>query len=78
MKPNRMKWTALAGALVLAVPVAAAQDVKVGYINLLRIEKESTAAARAMEALKQEFEPRNQQASEMQKRIAAARRISGR
>ncbi|HET9405371.1 MAG TPA: OmpH family outer membrane protein [Burkholderiales bacterium] len=61
-------------ALCLAVAAdAAAQGVKVGYVNLARIERESTASQRALEVLKQEFEPRHQQVREMQQRIQAAR-----
>ena len=62
----------LAGALMLATTVAVAQDMKIGFINLVRIEKESATAQRATEALKEEFAPRNQQVNELQKRIAAA------
>jgi outer membrane protein len=68
----KIRTVLIAGALMLASTVAAAQSVKVGYINLTRIEKESAAAVRATEALRQEFEPRNQEISELQKRIAAA------
>ena len=60
-----------AGALMLAATVAVAQNVKIGFVNLVRIEKESATAQRATEALKEEFEPRNQQINELQKRIAA-------
>lgn len=63
----------IAGALTLSAIAAVAQSVKVGYVSLARIEKESPTAARALEALKQEFEPRGLQLQEFQKRIAAAR-----
>jgi|SRR5882672_3589512 len=62
----------IAGALMLATTVAVAQETKIGFVNLVRIEKESATAIRATEALKQEFEPRNQQVNELQKQIAAA------
>lgn len=51
---------------------AAAQSVKIGVVNLVRIEKESASARRANDALLAEFEPRNRQIEEFQKRIAAA------
>lgn len=63
----------IAGMLVLAAADAAAQSVKVGYISMARIEKESTAAQRAAVVLKQEFEQRLQKLLEFQKRINAAR-----
>jgi outer membrane protein len=64
---------ALVTALLLGTSLAAAQSVKVGYVNLGRIEKEAAIARRSSETLKQEFEPRNQQVQELQKRIEAAR-----
>ena len=51
---------------------ALAQGVKVGYVSLARIEKESAAALRSIESLKQVFEPRAEQIRALQKRIAAA------
>ena len=63
----------LAATLALAALDAAAQSVKVGYVNLARIEKESAASQAAQAALKQEFEPRHLQLLEFQKRINAAR-----
>jgi len=55
--------------LVLAATFAAAQEVKIGYVNTGRIETESVQAKRALDALKKEFEPREQQIVEMQKGI---------
>ena len=61
-------------AVLLGTAVdAAAQSVKVGYVNLARIERESAASLRAQEVLKQEFEPRHQQVREFQQQIEAAR-----
>lgn len=60
-------------ALTLFVAGAAAQSVKVGVVNLSRIEKESVSARRANDALVAEFEPRNRQIEEFQGKIAAAR-----
>jgi outer membrane protein len=68
---NRMLAVLIAAALAPAA-TAVAQDFKIGYINALRIEKESASARRAAEALRKEFEPRNQQVTETQKRVAAA------
>ena len=62
----------LAGAFMLATAGAAAQSVKVGVVNLARIESQSAAAKRAHEALIAEFEPRNRQIEEFQKKITAA------
>ncbi len=70
---RRMTVVMLAGALLLGMTAAMAQGVKVGYVSLSRIENEAPAAVRAAEALKKEFEPRNLQLHEFQKRIEAAR-----
>lgn len=70
---RRMTGVMLAGALLLGMAGAIAQSVKVGYVNLARIEKEASAAVRASEALRQEFEPRNLKLQEFQKSIEAVR-----
>lgn len=57
--------------LMLATAFAAAQEVKIGYVNTGRIESESVQAKRALEAMKKEFEPRERQIVEMQKGIKA-------
>jgi len=62
----------LAMALV-AASGAGAQELKIGYVNMARIEQESASTARSVEMLKQEFEPRREKIQELQKRIAAAR-----
>jgi outer membrane protein len=72
---KRMRYFLAAMTAVLAVTAsstAAAQSVKVGVINFARIEREAPAAVRGSAALKQEFEPRNQQVGELQKKIKAA------
>jgi outer membrane protein len=66
------KSGALLLAVLLALP-AAAQPVKIGYINLARIETESAVAARGAELLKQEFEPRGKQIQAFQKQIEGER-----
>jgi len=66
------RFVAIALCLLAFVPVTAdAQRLKIGYVNLARIEKESPLSVRGMERLKQEFEPRSQQIRDLQKRIAA-------
>ncbi len=59
--------------LLLGGAGAGAQDLKIGYVNMARIEQESATTARSVEMLKQEFEPRREQIQELQKRIVAAR-----
>lgn len=46
---------------------AAAAPVKIGYVNMVRIENESAIAKQSVETLKKEFAPREQQLLEMQK-----------
>ena len=57
--------------LMLAAACAAAQEIKVGYVNTGRIETESVQARNALDAMKQEFEPREQQIVELQRGIKA-------
>ncbi len=57
--------------LMLAVGCAAAQEMKIGYVNTGRLESESGQAKRALDAMKQEFEPRERQIVELQKGIKA-------
>jgi outer membrane protein len=56
--------------LLLFVMVAAsaiAQPLKIGVVNGMRIESESELTKRAIEQLKKEFAPREQQLQELQK-----------
>jgi len=64
------RWL-LAGALMLGTAFAAAQDTRIGYVNTARIENEAAPFVRAIEAMKKEFAPREQQLMELQKQIAA-------
>ncbi len=45
----------------------AASSLKIGYVNVARIENESAIAKQSVEMLKKEFAPREQQLLEMQK-----------
>jgi outer membrane protein len=56
--------------LLLAVP-AAAQPVKVGFINVLRIERESKRPQRDAEKLKQEFAARESVVRDLHAKITA-------
>jgi outer membrane protein len=62
----------LMATLTLAAAEAAAQTAKIGVVNIARIEKESAVARSANDALIAEFEPRNRQIEEFQKKIMAA------
>ena len=53
--------------LVLLPAYADAQPLKIGYVNVTRIEGESALAKRDAETLKKEFAPREQQLQELQK-----------
>ena len=66
-----MKRLALACLLVLAATCAVAQPVRIGYIDTRRIETESLPFVRALEVMKKEFAPREQQILELQKQINA-------
>lgn len=51
----------------LSVTHAAAQSLKIGYVNGVRIEKESAITVRALEQAKKDFAQREQQVLELQK-----------
>ena len=61
----------LACLLTLAATWSAAQEVRIGFIDTRRIETESLPFQRALEAMKKEFAPREQQIVELQKQVAA-------
>jgi outer membrane protein len=63
----------MACAALLLMGAAAAQAVKVGTVDMNRVEKESAVSIRAAEVLKQEFEPRRVRMEEQVKRAVAAR-----
>jgi outer membrane protein len=59
----------LAAAMVLAAASAYPQELKIGYVNLARLEQESVPGKKAVAALKREFAPREQEIVELQKQI---------
>ena len=66
------RWLMRVRLLLLVMPrCAAAQGTRIGYVNTARIESEAPQFVRAIEAMKKEFAPREQQILELQKQIAA-------
>jgi outer membrane protein len=63
----------LAALMLLAVPVVA-QPVKLGFINVLRLERESQRPRRDAEKLKQEFAARDSVVRELHARVTAAQK----
>lgn len=64
MMNDRFAWTirpALAAALLLVAGVSGAQQAKIGYVNFARLLQESPQATNAMEALTEEFAPRDRE-----------------
>jgi len=59
--------------LVLGTAGSFAQDTRIGYVDTRRIETESLPFVRALDAMKKEFAPREQQLLELQKQINADR-----
>jgi outer membrane protein len=53
--------------LVLLATHAAAQSLKIGYVNGVRLERESAMTKQAIEEIKKEFASREQQLQELQK-----------
>ena len=67
-----MRYRALCACLLaLVVTAAVAQEARIGYIDTRRIERESVPFVRALETMKKEFAPREQQIIELQKQITA-------
>ncbi|MGQ0749048.1 MAG: OmpH family outer membrane protein [Betaproteobacteria bacterium] len=68
---NLLKWLLVAWAtLAIAVP-AWAQPVKIGFINLVRIERDSRRPQRDAEKLKQEFAARDAEVRALHARLTA-------
>lgn len=68
---NLLKWFTLAWAtLVIAVP-AMAQPVKIGFINLVRLEREAQRPQRDAERLKQEFAARDAEVRALHAKLTA-------
>lgn len=63
----------LAGAMALAATLASAQDLKIGFVDLGRLERESVQGQQAIEILKREFGPRQQEIVELQRQIKEER-----
>jgi outer membrane protein len=66
--------TVAALALMLAVAGAEAADMKIGFVDVERIRKESAPAERASRQLEKEFAPR---AQELQRREAQIKSLQG-
>jgi len=64
----------LAAALMLAASVAGAADIKIGFVDVERIRRESAPAERASKQLEKEFAPR---AQELQRREAQVKSLQG-
>lgn len=61
-------------ALALVVTAAGAADIKIGYVDVERIRRESAPAERASKQLEKEFAPR---AQEMQRRESQIKTLQG-
>ncbi len=60
----------LASALSLSVPLAQANDIKIGFVNTEKVFRDSQLAVRAQKKLEKEFQAREQ---EIQKMVKQAR-----
>lgn len=61
-------------ALLLVVTASGAADIKIGYVDVERIRRESAPAERASKQLEKEFAPR---AQELQRREAQVKSLQG-
>lgn len=60
-------------AMALCAGFAGAQEMKIGFVDLGRLERESPQGQRVTELLKQEFGPREQEIVELQRQIKEER-----
>lgn len=67
-------WMGLLSALVVLALPAAAQPVKIGFINILRIERESKRPQRDAAKLKQEFADREAEVRDLHAKVTAMQR----
>lgn len=70
----RFSIVLIAWALALAPGFAPAQPVKVGVVDVLRIERESVTATRALKALDAEMAPRAREVKAFQQKVESERR----
>lgn len=63
----------VAGAVALAAAFAHGQEIKIGFIDAPRLERESVQGQRLVEMLKSEFGPREQEIIALQAQIAEER-----
>jgi outer membrane protein len=72
---SRSNWIAalLPALWLIAAPSAssAADELKVGFIDMRRVETESRTAQAALQAIRKEFDPRDQELRAMQEKLAA-------
>lgn len=68
-----MLKTIVTAGLLLASACASAQATRIAFVDSRRIEAESVPFQRAMETLKREFAPREQEIRDLQKQINAER-----
>jgi outer membrane protein len=71
--PGMLRNILLAGAIALATALAHAQEIKIGFIDAPRLERESVQGQRLVETLKKEFGAREQEIIAFQARIADER-----
>lgn len=62
------------GVMTLAVALASAQEIKIGFVDTPRLERESVQGQRFVEMLKSEFGPREQEILALQREIQAERK----
>ena len=62
-----MNWRVFLAACVAALPMAAAAQVKIGFVNTERVFRESAPAKRAQQKLEKEFATRNAELVKLEK-----------
>lgn len=63
----------VAGAALAAAPAAIAQELKIGFVNFPRLIEESPQAKAAVQALENEFMPRQREVAAQQKQLQEKR-----
>lgn len=64
-------YSILAGMLFLPAVIAAAAEIKIGYVNSERVMRDAAPAAKSLKKLEKEFEKRDQELQKMAKQLQA-------
>ncbi len=78
MKPSLFRARAIGVALILMSGAAAAQNAKIGFVDVGRLLEDSPQAVAARQKLQNEFSPRNEELEKLHKEVTdLAQKLAG-